>query len=379
MKSSSEVRILARRALLLPAFRFFVCFVSFVVLSALNPFSSSAQTQDFSITDFEISPQSNISLSYDSVTSCYYRVLSSETLTGITSIVDMELGVDGSRQWQSPDPPTNSQSYYRIRRIPISSPLDGDSDVMDDVYELRRDHFLDPLDAADAPLDYDGDRMQNVDESQIGCIPDVPDTDGDLIWDGREQPILLSPTASNVLTNAICYLSPSVTSGVSVLGYTPPGGDWGSDSYATVTGEVVEAVRFTGPASYRIYDPTASPWNNTNEFWLFFDGAYEGTNWTLSIDLGTAFGQRFLVYNPGSDHPYGQKDGLNLKFPLDLDESQFTGAGGVRNKTWRRFDWEVFLREPGNTPTNVICAYLELGAAVELYITNSVLSRVLRA
>jgi len=111
----SKVRILARRALLLPAFRFFVCFasfVSFVVLSALNPFSSSAQTQDFSITDFEMSPQSNISLSYDSVTSCYYRVLSSETLTGITSIVDMELGVDGSRQWQSSDPPTTT---YRLR------------------------------------------------------------------------------------------------------------------------------------------------------------------------------------------------------------------------------------------------------------------------
>jgi len=55
---------------------------------------------------------------------------------------------------------------------------------------------------------------------------------------------------------------------------------------------------------------------------------------------------------------------------LDFDESQFAGAGGVRNKTWRRFDWEVFLAEAGNSPTNVICAYLELGVGVELYITS---------
>ena len=240
---------------------------------------------------------------------------------------------------------------------------------MDDIYELRRDHFLDPLDASDAPLDYDSDRMINVDESTTGCIPDVPDTDGDTIFDGREVPILLQPTTSNVLTNAICYLSPSVTSGVSVLGFSPPGGDWEADSYTTVTGEVVGAVRFTGPATYQIYDTTGSLWNNTNEFWLFFDGAHEGTNWTLTIDIGTAFGQRFFVYDPGNDKPAGQKDGLNIEFSLDLDESQFAGGGGVRNKTWRRFDWEVFLGDPGNTITNVKCAYLDLEANTEVYIT----------
>ena len=63
---------------------------------------------------------------------------------------------------------------------------DSDSDGMPDWYELRYASFLDPNDAADAALDEDSDASTNLNEYNIGTIPDDPDTDDDGVQDGPE-------------------------------------------------------------------------------------------------------------------------------------------------------------------------------------------------
>ena len=66
--------------------------------------------------------------------------------------------------------------FYRVVRVPLDRPLDTDGDGIDDVYELRRGSFLDPLDPLDAGQDFDGDGASNLEEFQRGTDPEVADS-----------------------------------------------------------------------------------------------------------------------------------------------------------------------------------------------------------
>ena len=56
----------------------------------------------------------------------------------------------------------------------LNEPIDSDGDGIDDVYELRHGVFLNPLDPADARLDFDHDGLSNLEEYQRGTDPTVP-------------------------------------------------------------------------------------------------------------------------------------------------------------------------------------------------------------
>lgn len=62
---------------------------------------------------------------------------------------------------------------------------DDDNDEMDDRWELA--YGFDPLDAADADLDADGDGLTNVEEYRVGMNPSTNDTDGDTVLDAVDN------------------------------------------------------------------------------------------------------------------------------------------------------------------------------------------------
>jgi hypothetical protein len=66
---------------------------------------------------------------------------------------------------------SNASSFYRIRAVPKSQPLDLDGDGIDDYYELRHAGFLNPFNAADATQDDDGDGRSNLQEYREGLDP----------------------------------------------------------------------------------------------------------------------------------------------------------------------------------------------------------------
>ena len=43
----------------------------------------------------------------------------------------------------------SQSAFYRVRGVPVATPLDSDGDGLDDVYELLRRLYLDPLNPND--------------------------------------------------------------------------------------------------------------------------------------------------------------------------------------------------------------------------------------
>ena len=70
---------------------------------------------------------------------------------------------DGSARGQS--------VFYRVREVPLITPLDLDQDGIDDVYELNRPELLNPLYNVDAQDDFDGDGLTNLEEYRAGSDP----------------------------------------------------------------------------------------------------------------------------------------------------------------------------------------------------------------
>ena len=90
----------------------------------------------------------------------------------------------------------NEQVSYRL-----SAGVDSDRDGMPDDYEMLQG--LDPQNAADAALDKDEDGLTNLQEYQLGTLPNNADTDADGIPDGWEVQYGLSPlSASDASTDS---------------------------------------------------------------------------------------------------------------------------------------------------------------------------------
>jgi len=71
--------------------------------------------------------------------------------------------------------------------------FDTDADGMDDGFEESY-YWLDPMDSSDGENDRDGDNLTNLEEYQIGTLPDEEDTDGDGLDDWGEFTFGLDPT-----------------------------------------------------------------------------------------------------------------------------------------------------------------------------------------
>jgi len=315
--------------------------------------SSSAQTQELRITGFGVDGDSSVSLDYEASTSCYYRLLVGELPGSADNIVDMELGVDGARHWPHSAALTNRRMFYRIMGIPLdlTPALDADGDVLSDPYELWRD-YLDGLDPSDADLDFDEDGLTTRLEFGLGTAPDIEDTDADTIGDGGEAGIYTDPLVPDVKVNVREFLFPELTSGISVLVSSPPGGMVSSNDYVTSTGSV-SALSFTGQAVYQVMTTNGAPWDVNDAFYLHLDCAHQSNDWELILFVEGTKGARFLNYTPRHEYTWGKRDGLDITYDLALDESDFGGGGGERNKVWRNMTLDLIRRDPGNSLTNV--------------------------
>jgi len=92
---------------------------------------------------------------------------------------DMALGDGFEVVFHASPLPDSDSGMFDVEAVPISDPRDSDKDGIDDVYELRNRHFLNPLNSLDAMEDYDGDGAGNLDEITGGTAPAFfAETDG---------------------------------------------------------------------------------------------------------------------------------------------------------------------------------------------------------
>ena len=126
------------------------------------------------ITDFTVEPDGSPRIQHTAGSDFYYTLYRGGAVTSIQFPVAMALGSNGAGQLEDPSSIEQSRAaFYQIVAVPVDSPLDTDGDQIDDVYELRRPSFLDPLNAGDAGEDSDGDGRSNVEQyfAEIGVEP----------------------------------------------------------------------------------------------------------------------------------------------------------------------------------------------------------------
>lgn len=127
--------------------------------------------QDFQVTRITASAGPLLSIEYQSDPNAYFILFQGESVTGITNTVAINTGVDDDSAFVVT--PRSFSQFYRVQRVPVSDPLDYDKDGMDDLYEHQHDFFLNPFDPTDGRLDFDMDRIPNVEEYFLGQDPAV--------------------------------------------------------------------------------------------------------------------------------------------------------------------------------------------------------------
>jgi len=144
--------------------------LGFVVLSL---FLARAHAQDFAITGWTLDPAQGINFHYPSRPDAYFILYQGSSLTEVELPSAVEPGIMGPATFTSYIPPGSGASFFRLRAVPVMTPLDLDGDGMDDIYELSRRPQLDPLNRRDAGLDPDGDLLSNAVEYRGGTDPFV--------------------------------------------------------------------------------------------------------------------------------------------------------------------------------------------------------------
>ncbi len=115
------------------------------LLLALTPAARSAELRIQSITQ---EPGGPVRIRHAANSNSYYLLFRGDRLDAIGTTRDAALGVGADGVLE--DAGTGSATaFFRVREVPVTSPLDSDTDGIDDVYELRTPP-LDPLNAADA-------------------------------------------------------------------------------------------------------------------------------------------------------------------------------------------------------------------------------------
>jgi alpha-tubulin suppressor-like RCC1 family protein len=123
----------------------------------------AAVTGEFRITERSVGPNGRLQLAFTHTNSrAYYVLCRGPTVTNIDQPVEVRLASSLPLVLTDPTPAaSNGSAFYRLRAVPLNQPLDLDADGIDDIYELRHARFLNPLDAADATQDFDGDGRSN--------------------------------------------------------------------------------------------------------------------------------------------------------------------------------------------------------------------------
>jgi hypothetical protein len=129
-------------------------------------------SQPFLITQAGLDPEGRLEVTHEAVATAYYVLLRGASPDQIQVPVALALGVNGSGRLSDRSPvPAAAAAFYRILGVAADQPLDTDQDGIDDVYELQRPALLQPLDAADAGRDPDGDGRSHLLEYLLTRTP----------------------------------------------------------------------------------------------------------------------------------------------------------------------------------------------------------------
>lgn len=141
-----------------------------LLASACALFTVTLRAQSPDITDAGVDAGGGFHVKHLADANSYFVLYGGRTLTDISQPVQARLGVGGTGEL-SDETRSGTQRYYRVARVPLSTPLDLDRDGMDDVFELRRAPSLNALDSADARADADSDGRLNLAEFLAGSDP----------------------------------------------------------------------------------------------------------------------------------------------------------------------------------------------------------------
>lgn len=130
--------------------------------------------QGLRITGITLTPQHSVAIRYDSNTNAYFILYAGDAVTTISQPVTLALGATGECTLTVTQSIEQPATFFLLREVPLTLPLDLDGDGIDDAFELRHAVALDPLDRGDAFRDYDGDGTANWEEYQFGSDPLLP-------------------------------------------------------------------------------------------------------------------------------------------------------------------------------------------------------------
>ena len=144
------------------------------LLAGVVALSNSASAASFEIESFSVTNQTRV-VSFATETNLYYTLLTGTIVTNIDQPVSMIFGTGEIGVLRDTNAPAET-GFYRVRALPLSQAADSDGDSIDDAYELSNASCLDPLNAADAGSDCDGDGRSNLTEYREGTSLAVQDS-----------------------------------------------------------------------------------------------------------------------------------------------------------------------------------------------------------
>jgi hypothetical protein len=126
------------------------------------------------ISDIRLETDGRAKVTVAADASSYYVLYRGEVVTDIRLVSQLGLGAAGSVQLTDSQAPAPAAArFYRVEQVPLSAPKDSDEDGIDDVYELQRRGFLDPLVKIDPAQDTDADGVTDVEEYRQNTDPTV--------------------------------------------------------------------------------------------------------------------------------------------------------------------------------------------------------------
>ncbi|MEM0898307.1 MAG: DUF6531 domain-containing protein, partial [Verrucomicrobiota bacterium] len=97
----------------------------------------------------------------------YYLLRHSTDLSDFSEVVAMTLGFDGQGILEDTARPDAKKAYYQLQRIPIGDSIDVDGDKLNDLWELQRPQFLNPLVVNDLNDDPDENGLSHAQEQAV--------------------------------------------------------------------------------------------------------------------------------------------------------------------------------------------------------------------
>jgi pyruvate, water dikinase len=123
-----------------------------LALAILGAGLTAQEAAPFRIESVQVQAPSQLVLRYPGEPEAYYILTGGQSLTQLHQPIRLQLGpVFPLTAAFRLDLPAAQAGFYRIQRVPRDQSLDTDADGADDVFELLRPRYFDPLNPADVP------------------------------------------------------------------------------------------------------------------------------------------------------------------------------------------------------------------------------------